>query len=322
MKKSIILILLIIISSCSSDSENNAVNSTPTLTNNGNAQFTPRYDFGICSFNNNLYVIGGYKTPTFNNEIWKSSDGINWIQVTNNAPFSKRSGHKIFEFNSKLWLIGGYDTNGSPMFKNDIWNSSDGINWTQVSNNAPFSQRTNFGLVIFNSKIYLIGGYNTYGTPLFKNDIWSSVDGINWTLVTNNAPFSQRSNFGLTVFNSKIYLIGGYNTYGTPMFKKDVWSSNDGTNWTLETNNTPFSERSDFGLVNYNSKLWLIGGYKTPTFNNEIWNSNDGVNWTRETSLSNFSERAYSGVCTFQNKIFIIGGYKTPTFFNDIITIQ
>lgn len=311
------------LSSCSSNNDSNNVNSVPTLTNNGNAPFSERYDFGICSFNNNLFVIGGYKTPTFNNEIWKSSNGINWNLVSSNAPFTERDGHKIFEFNNKIWLIGGYKTNDTPtMFKNDIWNSVDGINWNLVTNHAPFSERSDFGIVVFNSKIYLIGGYDTYGTPMFKNDIWSSSDGINWSLVTNNAPFSERSNFGVTVLNSKIYLVAGYNTYGTPMFKNDVWSSSDGINWNLVTNAASFSQRSDFGLVSYNSKLWIIGGYKTPVFNNEIWNSSDGVTWNKETSLSNFPERAYSGVCTFQNKIFIIGGYKTPTFYNDIYTIQ
>jgi hypothetical protein len=55
------------------------------------------------------------------------------------------------------------------------------------------------------------------------------------------------------------------------MFKNDIWSSSDGANWSLETNNATFSERSDFGLVNYNSKIWIIGGYKTPTFYNDIF---------------------------------------------------
>ena len=53
---------------------------------------------------------------------------------------------------------------------NDVWSSSDGgVNWVEVTTGADWSARYGFELIFYNSKIYVMGGFNGN----YVNDIWS-----------------------------------------------------------------------------------------------------------------------------------------------------
>ena len=86
-------------------------------------------DFQVVEFKNKLYLIGGYTTSGYTNDIYSSSDGVTWTLESADgvAPFSKRYRHQVVEFNNKLYLIGGYTSSGET---NDIYSSSDGVTWT------------------------------------------------------------------------------------------------------------------------------------------------------------------------------------------------
>ncbi len=128
-------------------------------------QFSSRNAHQAISFNNKLFLIGGWDGYKPTNDIWSSNDGINWIQETPNASFSARYGHELVFFNEKLWLIGGEDDTGQ---KNDAWSSIDGINWIQETVNANFSPRSWHTITSFNNKLWLIAGWD--GSKQ-KNDI-------------------------------------------------------------------------------------------------------------------------------------------------------
>ena len=169
--------------------------------------FTPRYSHSLTVFpdvnNGNkptLWIIGGHADDFFTannyyNDIWKSADGKNWKKVTlSGAIFTPRKGHRVFVMvdpatNLKtLWLIGGY--NGTSHL-NDIWKSTNGINWTNVSTSgALFYGRSNFGETVVNDPdnnnvptIFVIGGETDYGE---YGDIWKSTDAIHWFRILNN----------------------------------------------------------------------------------------------------------------------------------------
>ena len=88
--------------------------------------------------------------------------------------------HASVVFNNKMWVLGGRDESSN---KNDVWSSSDGINWTQATANAPWTARQEYTSVVFNNKMWVLGGYD----GSYKNDVWSSSDGVNWTQATANA---------------------------------------------------------------------------------------------------------------------------------------
>src|SRR5687768_15304510 len=68
-----------------------------------------------------------------------------------------------------------------------------GITWTQATEWAAFSGRRSHTGVVFNDKMWVIGGFEPgIGTNFYKNDVWSSPDGVNWTQETGAAAFPGR----------------------------------------------------------------------------------------------------------------------------------
>ena len=110
---------------------------------------------------------------------------------------------------------------------NDVWISSDGEHWSNITHNAKFSPRENHAAVVFKDRIFVIGGYNEKRL----NDVWASNDGNKWTLLTKHAEFSPRNVHTACVFLNKIWVIGGYDGSN---FLGDMWSSYDGVIWAKE----------------------------------------------------------------------------------------
>src|SRR5262245_57130610 len=110
-----------------------------------------------------------------------------------------------------------------------------GVDWEQ-SPAGLFSARYEHSSVIFNDKLWVIGGYDD--NYLSRKMIWNSADGVTWNSVP--VPFVMRSEHTSVVFKNKIWVIGGDSRYyGEPHY--GVWSSEDGQNWTPVTTKTPFT---------------------------------------------------------------------------------
>jgi dihydrofolate reductase len=137
--------------------------------------------------------------------------------------------------------------------------------WTQATASAGFSTRRSHSSVVFDGKIWVIGG--TDGTNYF-NDVWSSSDGITWTRATASAGFSTRFAHSSVVFDGKIWVIGGYD--GASRFN-DVWSSSDGITWTRATASAGFSTRFAHSSVVFDGKIWVIGGFDGTNYFKDVW---------------------------------------------------
>jgi hypothetical protein len=171
-------------------------------------------------FNNKLWIIAGADQSfgsgllfsNLYNDVWSSTDGTTWTQVTNSAAFSKRYRHTSVVYDNKMWVIGGNNNPGpwlSTMSNtfNDVWYSTDGNTWTQTTNAAAFSKRYDHTSVVYDNKMWVIGGTDD---TKFMGDIWYSSDGITWTLLSPAAGFSPRCRHSSVVFNDKLWVIGGY----------------------------------------------------------------------------------------------------------------
>ncbi|NMB78558.1 MAG: PKD domain-containing protein, partial [Methanomicrobiales archaeon] len=180
----------------------------------GSAAWTPRMDHALVSFNNKLWMLGGYDwTYNRKNDVWSSSDGATWSQATASAAWSGRQSFKTLVFNNKIWVLGGETGSG---YANDVWSSSDGIIWTRVMATAPWSARREFGATVFDNKMWIFGGYSNAG---YLNDVWSSPDGITWTQATAHADWPFRSRPGSVTFKNTIWVLGGEGGNG----RNDVW---------------------------------------------------------------------------------------------------
>ena len=84
-----------------------------------------------------------------------------------------------------MWVLGGVggDYPAYNETKNDVWASDDGKNWTLIKNNAPWRARRGHTSVVFQDKIWIMGGAT--GEEIFLNDVWASTNGIEWERITS-----------------------------------------------------------------------------------------------------------------------------------------
>jgi len=281
-----------------------------------------RHSHQALVFNNKMWVIGGELDTGKSNNVWSSPDGNAWTQETAAAAFSPRLYHRAVVFKNKMWVIGGYDD----YMNNGIWSSSNGKKWDVVKSSqeivstsgplAYFSRRSGHQALVFNNKMWVIGGYAD--KRKYKNDIWSSSDGMRWTKEITSAGFSGRSRHQALVFNNKMWVIGGGND-DKHKYKNDIWSSSDGVSWTQETASAAFSARSQHQSIVFKDKMWVIGGYgDNNEYKNDIWTSTDGKNWTQETASAAFSPRRSHKSFVFNNKMWIVGGDPLSDKSNDV----
>jgi hypothetical protein len=185
------------------------------------------------------------------------------------------------------------------------------IQWTQATASASFSTRSNHTSVVFDNKMWVIGGTN----GLYLNDVWYSSDGATWTQATASASFSGRYAHTSVVFDNKMWVIGGYNG---SLRLNDVWYSSDGATWTQATASASFSGRHAHTSVVFDNKMWVIGGYNGSSDLNDVWYSSDGATWTQATASASFSIRQYHTSVVFDNKMWVIGGYNSSLYHSDV----
>ncbi len=159
------------------------------------------------------------------------------------------------------------------------------------------------GAVSFNGQLFTLGGANLI-------ESYKSNTGQAWSTIAGN--MSQRRYHGSTVFNNKMWMIGGLGGMNL------LHSSVDGTVWIEETANAGFS-RYGHTSVTFNNKLYVIGGDGDDGtgWKNDVWSSSNGVNWTQVTADAGFAGRNFHASVVFDNKIWVVGG-SSHTVYNDV----
>ncbi len=142
------------------------------------------YVFGG-SRNDDSAVVGpaGPKREYFN-DVWRSDDGATWEEVTDAAPWSPRAGGAVAVKDGELLLLGGEAgfvcsplPDCEPPYFNDVWSTTDGATWEEVTAAADWSSRPGHQCEVLGDEIICFGGF---GQPTNPVDMWSSVDGANW----------------------------------------------------------------------------------------------------------------------------------------------
>ena len=184
--------------------------------------------------------------------------------------------------------------------------------WKQTLKGGAFSSRWAHVSLVFKDRMWVIGG-NT--NDLRKNDVWSSLDGITWDLVTDSADFPPRYWHSGVVFKNKMWVIGGSLRDGGH-FGNDVWNSDDGKKWNLVVDSAPFLPRCTHSSLIYQNKIWVIGGYAKDvgTFpQHDVWSSEDGKTWELVTAGAAFTERAQLNAVPWKNAMWVIDGQVVPS---------
>ncbi len=267
--------------------------------------FTARENHASTTLNG-MWVIGGFDAKGPSNQVWFSVDGNNWdfVNENGNTDFTRRVFHAAVSFNGALWITGGVGTG----FLNDVWTSTDGITWTEVGQVQEYVARAEHTLTVFQDKLWIIGGGGNGGIKLA--DVWRSSDGALWEQMAINAPFGKRNFHQTVAFKGKLWVIGGLeeDENFNQEAKNDVWSSEDGIDWKLETENPEFSPRFGHQALVFDDKIWLIGRSGDGGVLNDIWYSEDGVEWFDATTRNSFADKAGFTALFYDGKIWILGG--------------
>src|SRR6516225_4106150 len=150
--------------------------------------------------------------------------------------------------------------------------------WIQVTPKASFAPRDGAGALVFKDRMWLLGGWNPSDKKHFpricNNEVWSSGDGIRWTLEKRNSfldctfdaekDWEGRHTAGYVVYKDRMWIVGGDVNQGHYHF--DVWNSSDGKAWTLvnKGNPVPWGPRALHYTVAFKDKIWVIGGQTIP----------------------------------------------------------
>ncbi len=284
-----------------------------------------------------------------------STTDPSWECITPSAAFSPRDTAEGVVYQGKLWLSNGYyqgnilsrdlwnsvdglswtEVNQATPYdgysemvvyrdllwavKGSVWNSRDGVTWTQVLDKTPFGVRGYGELVVYRDALWQLGS---------GSDVWRSTDGVQWTEVIAEAPYGKREAAAVTVFRDKLWLMGG-KTPGanTPKEKgypettthNDVWSSADGVTWERISEHAPWAPRQWFIAEVYRDRLWIVGGYDNVNGANfdDVWYTEDGVTWHRYEATPVFSTRHEPTTYVYNGSLWVVAGNTWPVL-NDV----
>lgn len=161
--------------------------------------------------------------------------------LASQSRFDSSVGAQFVEFNGKLLKLGGGSISAGA--NNEIWSSDDGRTWVKVatSESSVFTPRFNHQVQEFKGRLWITAGKGDVNGELTDlQDVWSSLDGINWVEEARTA-FGQFSNHSMAVANDKLWIAGGDTTDG----QQKVYSSMNGINW-IEAGSLSFGGNSRY----------------------------------------------------------------------------
>ena len=190
-----------------------------------NLPWGQRYAFHTLVFGNRIWIMGGQTMPQFapaeerfHDDLWHTTDGISWARVIPRKPYWSPRGFigGSVVFNNRMWILGGgtYATPKTPQrkFLNDVWSSSDGVNWECHLGQAPWSPREMHEVAVFDDKMWVMEGFDGAN----RNDVWYSADGVNWHELPGT-PWKPRHAASVFVYDDALWMVAGNN------MESDVW---------------------------------------------------------------------------------------------------
>lgn len=227
--------------------------------------------------------------------------------------FEPRASHCAVYFKNRFWVIAGSGVDGT---FSDVWSSSDGALWTKEVSSGPFGERQRHKCVVYDEKIWIIGGRDDSGTNIAK--VWYSSDGIVWNEDSSVVEdFLPGSNFEALVRGGSLFVFSVAGGIFNPI-AKGVWERNI-HGWNRISETVPYDSISSFAGGVLDGTFYLTGGIDASfsSVNNTIWYSDDGIEWS--SAQGDFLPRAFHSVVEINGVLFLLGGNTLMTRTNDVL---
>ncbi len=201
-------------------------------------------------------------------------------------------------FDGDLWMTS----------RTNAWSSNNGVDWTHYAK-ADTGSRIWDAEVFFEDRLWSFGGM-AYSQRVPLNEIWSASDGTNWQ-EESPADWSPRKQHAVVAYHDKLWLFGGadqVNSDFTTAHKlNDVWSSDDGLDWTQVTASAPWSPREGARVVVLDDAMYMVGAEGMA----DVWRSTDGFTWTQVAESVPWGPRFGYAVNAFDGRMWVLGGYPS-----------
>ncbi|PKL17310.1 MAG: hypothetical protein CVV49_11750 [Spirochaetae bacterium HGW-Spirochaetae-5] len=197
---------------------NTWANANPTV-----SPIDPRYYVATSASSTDMYVVGGYVSPSIINEIWVYNySGNSWTLLDSSGP--ARRNHTVVQSGDSIYLFGGYEpvsTLTSQLYKFSITSKI----WTQIGDltdiSSTYSDRAFHAFFYYNNALYVFGGRSgsVYLNDLYKFDLTTE----QWVEMESGATprimsvFATLDNYGLIVGSGSNYLDGAFT------YLNDLW---------------------------------------------------------------------------------------------------
>ena len=185
-----------------------------------------------------------------------------------------------------------------------------GLTYRQVLAAAPWSPRYGLGCVVFQDRLWVLGGTGTAHNGTQVNDVWSSEDGLDWRQELASAPWQPRWAHAVFAHAGKLWVIGGLASVEPIQNLNDIWSSPDGKIWTRELADAPWRARHVWATTVHRSRMYLLGGASDGSeCYQDVISSEDGIHWRFETVHGTwFAARKYHAAASYRDRIFLTAG--------------
>ena len=172
--------------------------------------------------------------------------------------------------------------------------------------------RSELGVVVANGKIYAVGGSTKQGEEPYTGGIVGTneeYDPATNTWVFKTPMPTPRIDFGIAVYNNKIYCVGGKDGESITNVNEVYYPATD----TWETKEPMPTPRYGMRANVVNGKIYLVGGDDPDvsidwgaSTHNEVYDP-ETDSWSTKTPVPHPTTRYASAV--FDDKIYVIGGY-------------
>jgi hypothetical protein len=105
------------------------------------------------------------------NDVWSSSDGVNWVLENGNAPWEERHGMPLVNYKDRLWLVSGWGTVNDKGTQ-DVWYSANGKDWQKAGIDFSWPGREDHEVMVFQDKLWVTAGMGPFW--VWNNDVWYS----------------------------------------------------------------------------------------------------------------------------------------------------
>jgi hypothetical protein len=252
-----------------------------------NVQFS-----GFWVFHDQLYAAVSRNAGTGPNQLWRSTDGQRWEQITDFSPSPLVGAIDSFGDSggdSPMYFYAGTSTGtgGTAM----LYRSTDGKKWTQINRSdtgwvGTGNSAVTPGLLVNDGYLYA-GTLNQGGGQVWRRRVDDSAP---WAKVFDTATTVDRGNTltsYLYVFNGVLYATfgSGVNLGASNISPMHVYTSRNGDPGTWVRNEgvgDGFGSRNNDVIAAFlEFGGWLYASTHNPVTGGELWRSQDGQQWAK-----------------------------------------